>query len=257
MKRVISILLLLSIVTIANAQECFPNKPNPPKAVNDFAGILSESEQASLESSLRAFEDTTSIAIVIAVVTDLCDMDKASYSYQLFEKWGIGNKEKNNGVLIMVKPKEIDGRGEVFIETGYGMEGVLPDAIAKRIVENEIIPNFKNKDYYGGIANAAQTVMEISAGEYSADEYAKGAGLKSLLPFLFVIVIIIIIMVMKGKQTSKYASTNGLGFWAALALLNASSRSHGGSFGNFGSGGGGFGGFGGGSSGGGGAGGSW
>lgn len=257
MKKILSILFVIITFTSVNAQDCFPNKPNPPKAVNDFAGILSESEQASLESSLRVFEDTTSIAIVIAVVTDLCDMDKASYSYQLFEKWGIGNKEKNNGVLIMVKPKEIDGRGEVFIETGYGMEGVLPDAIAKRIVENEIIPNFKKKDYYGGIANAANTIMEISSGEYTADEYGKKNAMSSIFFALFILAVIILIMVMKAKQTSKYASTNGLGFWAAWALLNASSRSHGGSFGNFGSGGGGFGGFGGGSSGGGGAGGSW
>lgn len=257
MKKILSILFVILTFTSVNAQDCFPNKPNPPKAVNDFAGILSESEQASLESNLRTFEDTISIAIVIAIVTDLCDMEKASYSYQLFEKWGIGNKEKNNGVLIMVKPKEIDGKGEVFIETGYGMEGVLPDAIAKRIVENEIIPNFKNKDYYGGISNAANTIMAISSGEYSADEYSKKGALKSILPFLFVIIIFIIIMVMKASNTKKYASTNGLGFWAAWALLNASNRSHGGSFGNFGSGGGGFGGFGGGSSGGGGAGGSW
>ena len=157
----------------------------------------------------------------------------------------------------MVKPKEIDGRGEVFIAPGYGIEGVLPDAIAKRIVENEMIPHFKQKDYYGGIVAAATTVMEITGGEYSADEYAKSAGVKNIIPFLGVIFIVILMMVMKAKQTSNYASTNNLGFWAALALMNASGRSHGGSFSNFGSGGGSFGGFGGGSFGGGGAGGSW
>lgn len=157
----------------------------------------------------------------------------------------------------MVKPKEIDGRGEVFIAPGYGLEGVLPDAIAKRIVEGEMIPYFKKKDYYGGIFGAVKVVMSITSGEYSAEEYSKKANYKQFLPFLFVLGIFIFILMMKAGQTRKYASTNNMGFWAAWALMSASSRSHGGSFGSFGSGGGGFGGFGGGSFGGGGAGGSW
>jgi len=198
-----------------------------------------------------------STQIFVVTVTDLGGYDKASFTYTLGENWGVGQKGKDNGVVIMVKPKEIDGRGEVFIAPGYGLEGVLPDAIAKRIVENEMIPQFKNKDYYAGIVNAAITIMEISAGEYSADEYAKSSGIKTLVPFFLVLLVFIFIMIMKAKQTRKYASSNGLGFWAAWSLLNAANRRHSGSWGNFNSGGGSFGGFGGGSFGGGGAGGSW
>ena len=257
MKKTLSILLLLLVAfTSINGQDCLLDQKPVQDLVQDYAGILSDAEEQRLRHALQIFEDSTSTQIVVVTVTDLCGFDKAEFSYNLFTKLGIGASGKNNGVLIMLKPKKLGGRGEVFIETGYGMEGVLPDAIAKRIVENEMVPDFKQKDYFRGVAKAATTVMEITAGEYSADEYAKGGGAKSILPFLGVL-FIFIIMIKKGSQTRQYASTNNLGFWAALSLMNASSRSHGGSFNDFGSGGGSFGGFGGGLSGGGGAGGSW
>jgi uncharacterized protein len=258
MKKILSILLLVAFTNV-NAQDCLLEKAPVQDLVQDYANILSEAEEQSLRQALIAFNDSVSNQILIVTVTDLCGYEKSEFTYTLGEKWGVGQDGKDNGIVIMVKPKEIDGRGEVFIAPGYGLEGVLPDAIAKRIVENEMIPRFKQKDYYGGIASSVTTVMEISAGEYTADEYAKSpkTHLKDMLPFAGVILMFIIIMITKAGKTRKYASTNNMGFWAAWALVGASSRSHGGSFGNFGSGGGGFGGFGGGSFGGGGAGGSW
>lgn len=257
MKKTLAILLLLTAFINVNAQDClFDNKPIQ-NLVQDYANVMSDGEEQQLRQALIDFEDSTSTQILVVTVQHLCNMDKAQFTYMLGQKWGVGDKEFNNGIVIMVKPKEFDGKGEVFIATGYGVEGVLPDAIAKRIIENEMIPHFKQKDYYGGIAAAAVTTMEITGGEYSADEYAKSSGLKSLLPFLGVIFIFIIIMGMKASSTRKYATTNNMGFWAAWALMNASSRNHGGSYGGFSSGGGSFGGFGGGSFGGGGAGGSW
>jgi len=257
MKKIISILLISLAFTTVNAQDCLLDQKPVQDLVQDYAGIFSDQQEKGLRQALMTFNDTTSTQILVVTVTDLCNYDKAEFTYTLGEKWGVGQKGKNNGIVIMVKPKEIDGRGEVFIAPGYGLEGVLPDAIAKRIVENEMIPHFKQKDYYGGVESAVVTIMSITSGEFSADEYAKGAGAKSMLPFLGVILIFIIIMALKAKQTRTYASTNNMGFWAAWALMNASSRSHGGSYGGFSSGGGSFGGFGGGSFGGGGAGGSW
>lgn len=256
MKKIISILLVLFTVGL-NAQNCLLDQKPVQDLVQDYAGVLTDSEEQGLRQALITFNDTVSNQILVVTVTDLCGYDKAEFTYSLGEKWGVGQKGKDNGIVIMVKPKEIDGRGEAFIAPGYGLEGVLPDAIAKRIVENEMIPRFKEKDYYGGIANAVTTVMEITGGEYSADDYGKKSLLTSILPFLFTIIIIIIIIAAKAKQAKRYASTNGLGFWAAWSIMNAANRSHGGSFGNFSSGGGSFGGFGGGSFGGGGAGGSW
>ncbi|MGB0888334.1 MAG: TPM domain-containing protein [Vicingaceae bacterium] len=251
------LLLLLTAFTTLNAQDCLLEKAPVQDLVQDYADVMTTAEEQQLRQALLTFEDSTSTQILIVTVTDLCGYDKFDFTHTLAEKWGVGQDGKDNGIVIMVKPKEIDGRGETNIQVGYGLEGVLPDAIAKRIIENEMIPHFKQKDYYGGIANAAITTMEITGGEYSADEYAKSAGVKSILPFLGVIFIFILIMLMKARKTRSYASTNNMGFWAAWALLNASNRSHGGSFGNFTSGGGSFGGFGGGSFGGGGAGGSW
>tara|TARA_R110001592_G_scaffold119491_5_gene322654 strand:- start:5290 stop:6066 length:777 start_codon:yes stop_codon:yes gene_type:complete len=258
MKKLLPILLLLTVFTTVRAQEnCLLNQKPVQDLVQDYAGVLSENEEKGLRQALITFNDTVSTQILIVTVTDLCGYDKSDFTYSLGEKWGVGQKGKDNGVVIMVKPKEIDGKGEVFIAPGYGLEGVLPDAIAKRIVENEMIPRFKEKDYYGGISNAVSVIMEISAGEYSADDYGKKAKLKNLIPFVVILLIMGIIFYTRAKQARRYASTNGLGFWAAWSLMNAASRSHGGSFGNFSSGGGGFGGFGGGSFGGGGAGGSW
>ena len=256
MKKLLSILIIVASVFTVKAQNCLLDQPAVQNLVQDYANVLSDSEEQTLRQALLAFNDTVSTQILVVTVTDLCGYDKADFTYTLGEKWGVGQKGKDNGVVLMVKPKEIDGRGEVFIAPGYGLEGVLPDAIAKRIVENEMIPQFKNKDYYEGIADAVVTIMEISAGEYTADQYAKGAGIKTILPFLLVILVFIFIFFMKAKQTRNYATSNGLGFWAAWSLLNAANRRHTGSWNNFSSGGGSFGGFGGGSFGGGGAGGS-
>ncbi len=258
MKRTL-IFVFIVLLGISNgmAQDCLLEQKPVNDLVQDYAGVMTDGEEQGLRQALIAFNDTTSTQILIVTVTDLCGYDKAAFTYELGEKWGVGDAQFDNGIVIMVKPKEIDGKGEAFIATGYGVEGVLPDAIAKRIVENEMIPHFKQKDYYSGIASAATTVMEITAGEYSADDYGGKANFKNFLPFAGVIFIFILIMIVKAGKTRKYAATNGMGFWAAWAIINASSRSHGGSFGNFGSGGGSFGGFGGGSFGGGGAGGSW
>ena len=165
MKKILSILLLIIAFTTVNAQDCLLEKAPVQNLVQDYANVMSDNEEAGLRRALLAFEDSTSTQILVVTVTDLCGYDKAAFTYTLGEKWGVGTDGKDNGIVIMVKPKEIDGRGEVFIAPGYGNEGVLPDAIAKRIVELEMIPNFKKRNYYGGIASAATTVMEITGGK--------------------------------------------------------------------------------------------
>ncbi|MCB0409477.1 MAG: TPM domain-containing protein [Flavobacteriales bacterium] len=263
MKKILSFIIFINLIAFTKAQDCLLEQPPVQDLVQDYANILSESEEQELRQALLAFNDSVSNQILIVTVTDLCGYDKAEFTYTLGQNWGVGQDGKDNGIVVMVKPKEIDGRGEAFIAPGYGLEGALPDAIAKRIVENEMIPSFKNQDYYEGIANAVVTIMEITGGEYTADEYAKGSFKKMIFPLLIVILMFGLVFFIKFKQARRYAHTNNLGFWAAWALLNSSGRSHGGSWSNFSSGsgsfGGGssFGGFGGGSFGGGGAGGSW
>lgn len=256
MRKLTVLFFILLFAVSVQAQDCLLDQEPVQNQVQDYAGVLTDAEEETLRQSLLAFNDSTSTQLLIVTVKDLCGYDKAEFTYTLGEKWGVGQKGKDNGVVIMVKPKEVDGKGEVFIAPGYGLEGILPDATAKKIVEFEMIPYFKDKDYFGGIEAGAAVAMQITAGEFSAEEYSK-TSIKSYLPILFGLIVFIIIIAIQVGRTRKYAYDNGMTFWAAWSLMNAAGRSHGGSWGNFTSGGGGFGGFGGGSFGGGGAGGSW
>lgn len=260
--NVFSLLVIFSVTGNLHAQN-LPDKPNPPRLVNDFAGLLGSQEANALEQKLVAFNDSTSTQIAIVVVNDLDGYDKADYAQRLGEKWGVGQKGKNNGVLILVKPKNSGSKGQVFIATGYGAEGAVPDLICSDIVNNDILPSFRKDDYYGGLEKATSTIISLVRGEFTADQYAKqnkgvvkkGAPIGGLVLFI----IFIIILISSGKSNHNNISKSGLPFWILLGMLNSGRHSGGGSWGGFsgGGGGGGFGGFGGGGFGGGGAGGSW
>ena len=238
-----------------------PDRPSPPRLVNDFANILRSEEVINLEGKLLEFNNQTSTQIAIVIVNDLHGYDRAEFTYRLAEKWGVGQKGKDNGIVVMVKPKTISSPGQAFIATGYGLEAVVPDAIAKRIVEVEMIPEFKANNYYAGLNSATDVLISLTKGEFTKEDYNQRTAKKetySLSPILSLIFIIFFfiffVIVRRGRQHSIGRSVP---FWIALSMLGSSHRSSGGSFGNFSSGGGGFGGFGGGSFGGGGAGGSW
>jgi len=263
----ILIFFMYSISVPAAFTQNLPERPVPPRLVNDFAGVLNQDEVNSLEQKLVAFNDSTSTQIAIVTVSTLQGYDKADYAQRLGEKWGIGKRQLNNGVLILVKPKTTDSNGQVFISQGYGLEGAIPDLACIQIVENDILPSLREGDYYGGLSNATNTLMALARGEYSADEYGqrakKNAGRKVPFGLVLFIIFIIIMLISRGAGGSnrKNISTGGLPFWILLGMMNSGRGSHSGSWGGFsgggGGGGGGFGGFGGGSFGGGGAGGSW
>jgi uncharacterized protein len=246
--------------------QTLPEKPDPARLVNDFAGILNRDQINALEEKLVAFSDSTTTQISIVTVPTLGGYDESDYAQRLGEKWGIGKKQRNNGVLILVKPKQPGSDGKVFITQGYGLEGVLPDLTCSQIVDNDILPAFRAGNYYGGLDKAVNSIMSITHGEFTAEEYG-GKAIKNAahkIPFgLVLFIIFIIIMVISrgsGGSNRKNISTGGLPFWMLMGMLNSGRGSHGGSWGGFsggGGGGGGFGGFGGGSFGGGGAGGSW
>lgn len=266
--------LLLLMVFSATAQppyEGIPPRPVPPRLVNDFSGTLSSNDVARLERKLVAFNDTTSTQITIVLVQDLAGYVPSQFADLLGEQWGVGQKDKDNGIVVLVKPKVAGDKGEAFIAPGYGLGGAVPDAVAKRIVEEEMIPEFSNNNYYRGLDRGTSVLMELTAGEYDAEAYMKrsaGGGLGALI-VLVVFIIFIAWLLSRGRGTRHYGGrSNSLPFWTALFLANqmgGSSRgkwgdfkSGGGSFGGGGGfGGGGFGGFGGGGFGGGGAGGSW
>lgn len=257
---------LFSGFVIGAEDDCFPSPQKPPRLVNDFAGVIPKGKAAALEQKLVAFNDTTSTQIAVVIVKDLCGYDKSEFTYTLGEKWGVGQKGFDNGILIMVKPTGRKGNRHAFIATGYGLEGAVPDAIAKRIVENEMIPRFKKNDYAGGIEAAANVLMKLTTGEFTAKQYKKNTSGKppALMALLPLLIIIFFVFFGAARRAKKYSVGHDVPFWTALFILSSSGRSHGGHYnsfssgsGSFGGGGGGFGGFGGGSFGGGGAGGSW
>ena len=257
--------ILFSIISNSSISQNLPARPVPPRLVNDFAQILNSQEINSLENKLVAFNDSTSTQIAVVTVPTLDGYDKSDYAQRLAEAWGIGQKGKDNGVLILIKPKTAGSNGEVFIAPGYGLEGVVPDIIAAEIVDYEMIPAFRSGNYYGGIERGVSTIMSLTSGEFTADQYKRKSGKKSDegMPLgLLIMIAIIVIAVISGKSggsNNRNISTKGLPFWVLMGMLGSGRGSHQGSWGGFsgGGGGGGFGGFGGGGFGGGGAGGSW
>ena len=232
--------LSVSLTWKLPAQE-FPEKPYPPRLVNDFAGMLNVQEINSLESKLVAFNDSTSTQIAIVTVGDLMGYEVADYAQRLAEKWGIGQKGLDNGILILVKPKTGESMGQVSIAQGYGLEGAIPDLTCARIIDNEILPAFREGDIYGGLDKATTILMQLASGEYSAEEYGKkGSDAGAIAPFIIFLIIIIIIMFMRstGGRNQKHISGKGLPLWLLLSMMNSGSNSHKGSWGGFSGGGG-------------------
>jgi uncharacterized protein len=263
-----SVFILITLFLHGIAAQDFPEKSVPPRLVNDFAGLLTSQEANSLEGKLVAYNDSTSTQIAIVTISDLQGYDIADYAQRLAEKWGIGQKGLNNGIIVLVKPKTSESsRGEVNISPGYGLEGVVPDLVCSQIIDNEILPEFMNGNYYQGLDKATSVLMSLASGEFPADQYgkSKGGDISNLAPFIFFIIFFIILIFFRssGGSNHKQISRKGLPLWMLLTMMNSGSNRHSGSWGGFsggggsGGGGGGFGGFGGGSFGGGGASGSW
>ena len=265
----IVVLFVTTIIPVSSVSQEFPVKPVPPRLVNDLAGLLSKGEVDELERKLVAFNDSSSTQIAVVTVSDLHGYDKSDYAQRLAEQWGIGQQGLDNGILILIKPKTSESsRGEVFIAPGYGLEGIIPDLVCAQIVDDEILPAFRNGDYFGGLDKATSTLMSLASGEFPADQYGKSGsgGASEIGPFILVVIILLVIFFFrsKGGSNQRHIGRKGLPLWMLLAMMNSGQNSHRGSWGGFsggggfkGGGGGGFGGFGGGSFGGGGAGGSW
>jgi uncharacterized protein len=255
--KIIIALALVATLNVVFAQE-IPEPMQPPRLVNDFSQLLSPNELSLLERKLRIYHDTTTTQIYIITVNDLMGYDIADFAIRIGEKWGVGQKGKNNGAIVLVKPRIGSEKGEVMIATGYGLEDVIPDAIAKRIVERELIPYFKEGNYYGAFDKATSTIMSLASGKFTADEYLADGGFLMFLPLIIFLGLFFLSFFVVNKSRSRSIGHN-IPFWIALGMLsNMGGRS--GGFSSFSSGSGSFGGFsggGGGSFGGGGARGSW
>lgn len=251
--------LLGVLLAFSALAQDLPPQPNPPRLVNDFAGMLSGSERDILERKLVAFNDSTSNQVTIVIVKTTGDNPPGDYAFALGRAWGVGGKEKNNGVVILWAT---DDR-KLFIAPGYGLEGALPDAICKRIVSNILAPNFKQEQYFTGLDQATDEIIRRASGEFKAEPKdtardGSNGGFPAGLLMIIVLVIIAIIFFSNRNKGGGNRYRGGGGFFPPFVTFGGwGSSSGGGSWGGGGGGGGGFGGFGGGSFGGGGAGGDY
>lgn len=262
MKKLLAIILLFSLSWLQAQNDCLLDRPAAKSMVVDDADILSDVQEDDLNNLLISFNKETSNQILVVTVNDLCGYDKAEFTYTLGEKWHVGQKEFDNGIVLMVKPHGNAGDRHTFIAVGYGLEGAIPDAISKRIVERELIPHFKQNDFAGGILAAVNTLMGLAKGEISVEQYQKNESIP-IFPLFLVMLIIFLVFFSAVRRVQRNSLGKDLSFWAALWLLSQSGHRRRAGWHNFNSGGGSFGGgssfggFGGGSFGGGGAGGSW
>jgi uncharacterized protein len=232
-----------------------PDPMYPPRMVNDFSGLLKPGDLESLEKKLQSFYYETSTQIYIVILDDLSGYDISDFAFRLGEKWGVGTKGKDNGIVILLNPSPDRTHGEAFVATGYGLEGAVPDAIANRLVDLEMVPHFREQKYYEGLDAATNTIISLTRGEFTAEKYlASKEETPAFLEVLIPLIILIIVFSIVGARKSRYysAGRNNIPFWLAMLLLSGSKNSHKGSFKDFKTGSGGFGGFGGGGFGGGG-----
>jgi uncharacterized protein len=262
------------------------NFPSPTGFVNDYVGILTADQKQTLDQITQSLKQTNGAELAIAIVDSVEPLDSKLYAVKLFEKWKIGEKGKDNGVLVLLAIKE----RRIEIEVGYGLEGVLPDALAGQILDDYAVPNFREGKMGEGVIETAKAIASVVAKEENAPQLRpKTEEEGGMAAFYFVIILILVVVVgiygaAKERPLSLVFGISGtvMGFafiglmgglvGAAIGLIlgfifkiqgggdgggwTSSGGSLGGGFGGS-SGGSSFGGFGGGSSGGGGAGRSW
>lgn len=164
-----ALILLLIAPAIVFA---YANPGQPAGFVNDFAGLLSQEQKAALEGKLTDFEKTSGNEISVAVVANLGGDTIENFAVNLFKDWGIGKADKDNGVLILIAK---DDR-EMRIEVGYGLEGALTDAQSYWIIKNLMAPAFASENFYLGIDNAVDKIIEATKGEYVPSESSNNGG---------------------------------------------------------------------------------
>lgn len=260
MKQLATFIFFIFTLTALAQESVIPQPPNPPKLVNDNLNLLTETQREHLEQKLVAYDDSTSNQILIYTTDNIGDYNIDDFAVELGRKWGVGGKEFNNGVVFVVYRSKDNNKRKVFIATGYGLEGSIPDITAKQILDNEVIPNLKGNDYFRAFDNGIDALIQAAAGKYKAPAgYGKrgsgrsGKGI-SFLVFLF---IIIFLAINNRRGGGGMMSRRGYRSWIGPALWGLGGGGSGWGGGGSSGGGGGFGGFGGGGFGGGGAGGNW
>ena len=251
MKKIARCIAAFAAVLALHSQAAEVIPPKPDRYLNDYAGVVSKETADRFNEQLAEFERETSDQVVVAVLPKMqSDSDVADYTQRVAQAWGVGQKERRNGVVLFVFIQD----RKMFIQVGYGLEGALPDATAFDITERHIKPLFRNGNYQGGLATGIDLVCKAIRGEYKGSgktvaERHRGSGASGLLPFLiFVLVLIIITRVIRRLGGYGYSSRRGGPIFLPMGGGGGWSSSGGGGFSGFSGGGGSFGGGGAGSS---------
>jgi len=157
--RHVLLLLALFLLISGSAFAAPANFPAPKGAVNDYAGVITPSYAQKMEDLSREVWEKTGASVVVAVMESIGDHDPADYANRLYQAWGIGEKGKDKGVLIFLAIKE----RKVRIETGYGVEGILPDGLVGEILDRYVVPSLKDGEYGKGLANGVAAVASVIA----------------------------------------------------------------------------------------------
>lgn len=254
---ILCIFFISSLFLSLSSSATLPEVPNPFRYVSDYTQTLSKLEQQELEQALKTYSTKTSSQIAVAIVPSTNGISVSDYTFKLFNKWGIGQKKENNGVLLLIAKND----HKLFIAVGRGLEATLPDAITATIIRHNIVPFFKQNRYPEGIASGLSAIIKATQNEYKPKTLKQEDPFDGFFIFLGVGFILFVLFNAIGRHGNyvsprninrhSYGSRHSFGHFGNGNRFG--SRGDFGSGGSFGSGGG----FGGGSTGGGGAGGSW
>jgi len=198
MKFLLAIRLLILGILFLCASSYFgqvPNRPVPEKLVNNisthFQGFLTASETKSIEDTLRTISNTTSNQICIVITDELNGLTAFDFAVQVLNKWGVGQKDKNNGVVVLVKLSNEPGERDLAITVGYGLEGAITDLETKKIAQHEIIPEFKQGNYYRGLIRGCRALIVAAKGEYNTKDKRLRKEKNEGFGSLFIILILV------------------------------------------------------------------
>jgi len=243
--------LLFSFFASAQLDKVVPPRPSPPRLVNDFTNTLTAEQKDALENKLVAYDDSTSNQVAVVIIPTTGSNSVEDVALAILRKWGVGNKDKNNGIVLLIAKDD----HKIRIEVGYGLEGAIPDVTAKSIIDNDLTPNFREGNFYRGINIAIDDIIKAAAGTYTAPEGYGNKNKTGIGEIIFVIFIILLVLFSLGNKGGGGGLRSFGTGWIIGSMMNGGYR--GSSGGGWSGGGGGFGGFGGGSGGGGGASGGW
>ncbi|MFZ4773983.1 MAG: TPM domain-containing protein, partial [Terrimicrobiaceae bacterium] len=202
-------LLLCAFLLLSGLSAPAALPPKPARYVEDRAGILSPAAEASLNAKLEQFERDTSNQVIVATFPEVpADYQMEDFTQRTAEAWGVGQKKEDNGAVLFLFP----GSRKLRIEVGYGLEGAIPDGVAKRIIEREIVPAFRAGDFDGGVTRGVDAILAAARGEYSGSgrTVADAAPAQAEgIPLVVVIFFIVLLLVILGNAVSGRGASYG------------------------------------------------